>query len=440
MFSHDAAHGARDRLLPPSVPFRFFAAGLVFHLAAWLLLALGPDDPAGFAGGPGSVLAALHLATLGVLLTVAMGASFQLLPMATVRPVRSSGWARACFWLTVPGVATLAAGLALFRAEALALGGVLLTAGITVFAALLADNLRSAGEMPVVRECAAAALAALAAMALLGLTLAADLVHGLLDDHAGVAALHMVLAVYGFMGLLVAGFSTILMPMLAIAPAPPTRAGRVMLAAAVAALTLVVAGALSGSPWPVRAGAVAGLAAGALHVHAMTGVLRARMRRRLGTAFVLVRWSWAMLLASLAVGVLVAFGVTGAGLPTVFGILAVAGWLLSFLFGVLQRIAPFLASVHATLPGTRPPLVSRLTAERPLALHAGLHIAAVILLAAGAMIDAGWLMRAGAVLGAAGALSLIVFAVLLARRARGSVRTAPRPPSPRNHGDLPCST
>ena len=93
MLSPDMAFGSRDRLLPVSVPFRFFAAALVFHAAGWLLLALGGDALAGARGGPGTVMAALHLFTLGTLATTAMGASYQLLPMATIRPVGSVAWA-----------------------------------------------------------------------------------------------------------------------------------------------------------------------------------------------------------------------------------------------------------------------------------------------------------------------------------------------------------
>ena len=88
MLSPDMAFGSRDRLLPASVPFRFFGAALAFHLGGWLLLALGGDALAGSRGGPGTAMAALHLFTLGTLATTAMGASYQLLPMATIRPVK----------------------------------------------------------------------------------------------------------------------------------------------------------------------------------------------------------------------------------------------------------------------------------------------------------------------------------------------------------------
>ena len=56
-----ASGAVRERLLPASVPFRFFAAAGVFHVVAWIALLEASDDLAGQGGGLGPGLAALHL-------------------------------------------------------------------------------------------------------------------------------------------------------------------------------------------------------------------------------------------------------------------------------------------------------------------------------------------------------------------------------------------
>jgi hypothetical protein len=71
--------GAKSRLLPPSLPFRFFAAAAIFHVLLWLVLLLAAGDATGFTGGFGPGLAAVHLLTLGVLTTTALGAALQIL-------------------------------------------------------------------------------------------------------------------------------------------------------------------------------------------------------------------------------------------------------------------------------------------------------------------------------------------------------------------------
>ena len=83
--------GAKSRLLPASIPFRFFAAASVFHVALWAVLLAAGEHLPGFRGGPGPVLAALHLLTLGVLTTTAIGASVQLLPVAPPRLIPELG-------------------------------------------------------------------------------------------------------------------------------------------------------------------------------------------------------------------------------------------------------------------------------------------------------------------------------------------------------------
>ena len=53
--------GAKGRLLPASIPLRFFGAAVLFHLLAWPALAFGAAHWSQFGGGLGWPLAALHL-------------------------------------------------------------------------------------------------------------------------------------------------------------------------------------------------------------------------------------------------------------------------------------------------------------------------------------------------------------------------------------------
>lgn len=43
--------GAGSRLLPPSIPFRFFGGAVVFHLCAWIALFADAEAAVRFAGG-----------------------------------------------------------------------------------------------------------------------------------------------------------------------------------------------------------------------------------------------------------------------------------------------------------------------------------------------------------------------------------------------------
>ncbi len=417
--------GARGRLLPPSIPFRFFAAAVAFHVAFWVLLVLAAPELADFVGGPGLVLAAAHLLTLGVLAMSAMGAALQLLPVATKEPLAALWPARLGFWLLLAGVAVLAFGMAGGGEGAQAVGGGLAAAGLVIFGAVLADNLRRARGLAVVVSHAWAALVALAALLVLGLLLVTNQWSGLLPDTGRAGAAHLVLAAYGFMGLLASGFSSILVPMFALAPAPPKRLGFAVLALAGGGVALAAGGALAGSGGVVAAGALAGLGAAAGYLWAMAGVLRRRMRKRLGRSFVLFWVSWAFLPASLVLALGLALELGPERGAALFGGALLVGWLLTFVLAVLQRIAPFLASMHASRERA-PPLVSALTPEAPLAVHFYCHLAALALLAAGLATGLPVVVGLGAASGLAGAVAFAWFFVgVLVRLRRAMAPAAP---------------
>jgi hypothetical protein len=419
--------GAGGRLLPASIPFRYFGAAVVFHLLAWLALLAGTSQWSHWRSGLGWPLAALHLITLGTLLGSAIGASLQLLPVATREPVHSERAAAALWWAYVPGVAVLALGMGLARPLWVAAGAAVVLAALAVYAVLLALNLRGARGMPGVvlhgwGAMVALVLLALSAAALVALWLGAPVIG---RDIA--RSLHGLAGVFGVMGLLVFGLASILLPMFVLAPMPEERSQLAAAAAALAAIGLAAVAALGVLPLVLRALALAaGAAALALHLRAMQRVIAGGMRRDLGRALLLMRIAWAALIVALifAAATLV---VDDHRLGRLFVIAAVGGWLLSFLFGVLQRILPFLASMHAGLGRKRPPTPSSLTLDAPLNWHLAAHLAALMLLASATLTGSALLAALAAAVGAAGALAFGVFFVVLMARLRRAIRSGHQP-------------
>jgi hypothetical protein len=271
--------------------------------------------------------------------------------------------------------------------------------------------------MPVVIEHGWAALASFVVVLASALSLAGAYV-GLPGLERGMAlAWHVSFAAYGFMGLLAFGLSYILVPMFALSAVPDERRARLSLSLAVAALLLSAMAASGIAPQPLRIVAIStGAAAVALHWRLMSVALKTGMRRQLGRSLTLVRLAWWMLAASLAAALGVVLEAPFDGMAALFGLLLLGGWLLSFLLGILQRIVPFLASMHAVPGRRRPPTPSSLTAERPLSIHFVCHLAALGLLAAGVLADSPRTAFAGALLGSAGALAFGTFFAIVVRR------------------------
>jgi hypothetical protein len=409
--------GAKSRLLPPSIPFRFFSAAAVFHVFMWLGLLVAADEAVSFRGGLGPALSVIHLLALGVLVTTAIGASVQLLPVATRRTLHAVWPVKLVFWLTIPGMIALIAGMYTARMNVLIPAAVIVGAGLLLFGVLLADNLRRASSLPVVGAYGWAALAALVLLALLGVMLTVNEETGFLPDHGAVALAHLVLGGFGFMGLLVLGFSHILVPMFAMASAPPKRPSFVSFAAALIALILGTLGALIGNREVVAAATLVGLLAAAMHLWLMYRVLKTGMRKRLGLSFVLVRAAWIILPATLVVGLAALYGFAGSNGVTLFGFMLLFGWLLTFLLAILQRIMPFLASMFVTPPargGTA--IVAELSGAPALKLHAICHALALFIFAIAIVLDNAAIGRSGGAVGLMGALAFAWFTADVIRR------------------------
>jgi hypothetical protein len=411
----DFLSGAKSRLLPATIPFRFFGAAVVFHLLAWLTLLAGAGVTPNFSGGLGLPLAALHLVTLGVLGMTAIGASLQLLPVATRQAVGSLYWPRLIWWLYTSGVAAIAAAMAMGAPWLLAAGALAVALTLAGAGLLLARNLLGAKGMPVVVLHGWAALASLIVTLASALALASSYLGYVVAERPAAMVLHLTFTGYGFMGMLVLGFSYILVPMFALADTPAQGPAFASAALAIAALLLASAAAAGLAEQAFRILAiVSGAVALSIHIGLMRIALRSGMRRHLGQPFVLVRVGWGCLAASLLAALALVLDLPLPRLPTLFGVLLIGG-LLSFLLGMLSRIVPFLAAMH-TGPGRRAPLPSKLTAQRPLDIHFGCHLSALALLLGAVLADNIWLVRAAALVGACGALAFALFFMLVLLR------------------------
>jgi hypothetical protein len=413
------AQGASGRLLPLSVPMRFFGAAAAFHLFAWIALGLGAVQVPRFSGGMGWPLAALHAITLGTLAMSAIGASLQLMPVATRQALGSRRAPLVVWWLYAPGVAALVAGMAAQRPLWMAVAALPVIAALVLYGVLLARNLAGARGMPGVR--------AMGWLALMSLVIACGSAGAMVATWAGWASwlrqgllmLHIVSALFGFMGALALGLSNILVPMFALGPLPAQRAQLGIAALVAAALVLTVPVALGAWRQPALLAAVGlALAAVAWHLGSMRQVMRAGMRRELGGSFRLVRLGWGGLIAALALTVWWALDPEWAGTTTALVACAVMGWLMSFLFGILQRIVPFLVSMHLAGTGRRAPTPSGLTDERALGVHRIGHAAALVLTTLAIAGDSVLAAYAASLAGVVGALGFLVFFVVVLRRAR----------------------
>lgn len=420
MLSPISLAGAKQLLLAEYIPALFFGTAVLAHILAWAGLGLVAADLPSFAGGPGPALAAVHGLTLGVLLCTAIGASLQMLPVALGRPAPAERTCLTIFAALAAGAVLLIAGFASADATLLAAGALCLIVAVGLYVHAIACLLR--GTKGTLRPVVLAAIVALTGAVVLAVILAGNYHLGFLPDHGALAAAHAILAGFGFMGLMVLGLSQILIPMFAVAEPPAEAPLRRAWHLAVAGLTVALAGLLADLQPLSAGGAGLGLVAAAQHVHTMQGVVAKRLRRRLGPEFVLIGASWVFLPLSLIAAGALSLDLLPAQGGALVVILALYGWLLSLLTGVLQRVLPFLASMQAARLQARPLAPGKLVDERGLKLHLYGHFAGLAALIVGTSVALPGLIVAGAAAGTIGALAFAWFAATVLHRTRNHLR------------------
>ncbi|MCW9034813.1 MAG: hypothetical protein OQJ97_11395 [Rhodospirillales bacterium] len=418
MFPGTILMGAQSRLLPPSLPFRFFIAAAVFHIFVWVVLFLGAEDAQSFIGGPGLPLGAIHLLTLGVFVMTAIGASFQLLTVATGAAHK---WLWACklaWWLYLPGILILIHGFTSGDHHVQVGGAFLTIAALVVYIVVVGDILARSNSLKMALSHTWVGLLSLIALFVLGFLLIVDFEHGILPEHSAIGMAHLILAVFGFMGMLTFGFSHILVPMFALSPAPPEKPGFASFEISVGALILAVVGTLSSLAVVQFAAIILGLVAAGMHIWTMNWSLKNGMRKKLGLSFVMVKAGWVMLIVTLLIGALAVIDTAGDNVVTLFGFLALFGWLLTFLTGILQRVIPFLASMNMNKKGVKAPRLSEMASETSLKIHAVCHGIAVLFISLGIVLNQTLFIQGGAISGVIGSIGFLWFTLAIVKSYR----------------------
>jgi hypothetical protein len=375
---------ALEQAPPLGVPFRFFLTAPAFLLAAGAVLAWAGPDALAWRGSP-AALAATHFVTLGFMTMVMVGAMLQMLPVLAGAPVPH---VRPAAWVVHAGLALGAAalGLGFLLGQPLLIKSAawLLGAAFAVFVAAAATALGRAVVRNATVRGAAVAVASLVLAVAFGLAATAQYGWGVPLANLAVRALHPAWGLLGWTGLLVAAVAFQVVPMFQLTPQYPARMTRWFTAGA---FTLLAG--WSGAAWyaggsPAHLALGLALAAGYALFAVTTLVLQHRRRRRLPdatTAF----WQLGMasaLAACVAWAIRLALPDAPPALDVAIGVLALAGFAVSVIDGMLYKIVPFLAWFHlqASVGPKHAPHMKKILPDAAQRAHFALHAAALAVL------------------------------------------------------------
>ncbi|MEO8899315.1 MAG: hypothetical protein ABI473_11595, partial [Candidatus Dormibacter sp.] len=248
---------------PFDVPARFIALGGTALLAGCVLIAVCADQlvaPRGW-DSP-AALGITHLLALGFVTAVMAGVLYQMLPVILgARPAPARG-ARLTWWCFLASTAVFAATLISGHDDLAPIGGIALTLAIAAITAHAVSVMRRATRWNVVAVYLAVALGCLDAVAVMGGVLAVSLRTGMLADPFLLLAPKILLAVGGWLGLVLIGVSYQVVPLFNVSRVRPRWPRPVLLLLSTGLVLGVVALAVDLAP-PVRAAALVPYVAGA---------------------------------------------------------------------------------------------------------------------------------------------------------------------------------
>lgn len=360
---------------PISIPLRYFAIAPLFLLLAAAILAGSDPDPR----SP-EMLAATHCITIGFIGMIMMGALQQILPVvigSTMPMPRTVAWLT--FSLTLCGTTALSAGFLLKNPDLLNLAWPLLLSGFMIFSMASLISLSRAQAKNMTWTAILLAVLGLTCAVALGALLARGHAAGMQLDYAKLAAAHIVLALGGWVMLLIVGVSYQVVPMFQLTPSYPKW------------LTTLLTPALSGSLlWYLAANgfdAATGYAALVFWLLAglfalVTLKLQSQRRRRVSDAtLIFFRLGMVSLLAAMLCCALAKIW------PMPFTelsvIVFVLGFALSVVHGMLYKIVPFLVWFHLFRGGVKDvPNMKQIIPEvwmwRHFYLHTGTLLSALL--------------------------------------------------------------
>jgi hypothetical protein len=332
-----------SRALPLSIPLPFLLTGICAAAFFGLLLPIVLPE-AMIAPSFPHVLATVHIATLGWLTMMIMGASFQLIPVITVSSLHGARFIRWQYPLYISGVTLLVSGFWWMQTWLLIAGGTLVVLAVAHFSVIVGMSLARAETRPLSVRYLVASVASLCLVVSFGLTMALSWQFGFLG--AGLQQMflaHLVLGIVGWLSNTLIGISYTLVRMFALVHGHSDRLGRMLFVLLNTAISVLALGFLVSWFPLIVLGGIALIGAALLFAYDFWRMLRIRRRKILDvTQYHSIAAAIYFVLLIPTATVIALIGWQPSTVLAALGLAALVGWLGQNTVGYLYKIVPFL--------------------------------------------------------------------------------------------------
>ncbi|MFB3163020.1 hypothetical protein ABLO26_16850 [Neobacillus sp. 179-J 1A1 HS] len=236
------------------LPFSFILFSLVALVLSQLLVLVNGQMVVNGSFRIPAIWSAAHLLVLGWALMVAMGAMYQLVPVAFLTPIWNEKFGFIQFFVTAIGISTFSWMLYVSPQNAL-IPGILMLLGILMFLFQMFMTLRKQAKPNILTAFVGSALVCLFLTIFLGITLIYSLQTGFAADYyQAIFKSHLLMGVTGWFTLLIFGFSYKMVPMFSLSHGFPMVQARYVYGLYISGLVISILSFFNGNHYLLKAG------------------------------------------------------------------------------------------------------------------------------------------------------------------------------------------
>ena len=324
------------------LPFSFIIYSLLAFSASQIILIFSGDFLTNGAFRIPPLWMVAHLLVLGWALMVAMGAMYQLVPVAFLTPIWNETFGFIQFGITAIGITAFALSLAFFPKLTMITGFITLV-GVLMFLYQMAMTMKKQTEKNILTALVGTALICLLLTILFGIFLAASVSgHLPLTNHVALLKTHIILGVAGWFSLLIFGFSYKMVPMFSLAHGFSMKLSKPIYYLYILGLLSSILSFWNNQSIFFQLGMTLLFVSFSLFVWHIKQIIKKRLKKNLDKPFIFS-------LVAIVIGWIMHFVAMVSSFisisPYLFGViiyLYIMGWIVFSIMGYLYKIVPFL--------------------------------------------------------------------------------------------------
>lgn len=324
------------------LPFSFIFYSLAALIVSQILLLSNVENLINGNFRIPAIWSAAHLFILGWALMVAMGAMYQLVPVAFLTPIWNEKFGYVQFLITASGITWFAASLYFSPQEAL-IPGLLTLLGVLMFLFQMLMTLRKQAKPNILTLFVGSALCCLLLTIILGGTMIYSFKTGFATDHyQAIFHSHLLLGTTGWFTLLIFGFSYKMVPMFSLSHGYPMIHAKYVIGIYLSGIVLTVTSFFVDSPILLKFGIFLLFVGYSVFAWHISIIIKKRIKKKLDKpfSFALSAIGFGLVIHFVAFILLWTNGFSSFIGPLLYLYLLV--WIALSILGYLYKIVPFL--------------------------------------------------------------------------------------------------